>query len=232
MLFMILMAIVLIGLLTAAISMTSRPEGTNIDKESLLIKTTEVQRYASELERAVLFILQENGKSEVDIRFSHPQAHADYGDLTADADKTDQVFAREGGAASFRTPPEGIQVAPAPWEFNGGTALPQVGSSKPDLVAVLPNVTQQFCERINNLNGQTSVQPMDTGGSAASGSSAGDCVSGGADVRFDAAQQFYDPPSSTENTVNEASFTVAPALQACVQCTLGGYHFYHVLLAR
>lgn len=231
-LFMILMAIVLIGLLTAAIQFTNRPEGANIDREQLLIRVGEVQRYASELERAVLFIVQENGKSESDIRFAHPEADADYGDLAADTDKKDQVFAREGGAAVYRTPPQGIQVTAAPWEFYGGTHMPQVGSSRPDLIAVLPNVTLQFCQKINEMNGLTGM-PTDTGASAAAGSSAGDCLNVGALGRFDDGQQFYDPPGDTPNTTNEASFSRKPALQACVQCALDGqYHFYHVLLAR
>ena len=132
-LFMILIAVVLVGLLTAAIQSSSRPEGANIDSEALVIKASEVQRYASELERAILFIMQ-NGKSESDIRFAHSDAHADYGDLSADGDPTDQVFHRLGGAAEYRAPPVDISDGSA-WEFYGGTHLPGVGSDRADLVA-------------------------------------------------------------------------------------------------
>jgi len=236
MLFIILMAIVLLGLLTAAIQYSSRPEGANIDKETLLIRVTEVQRYASELERAVLFIMQ-NGKSESDIRFGHPDAHADYGLISDQPDR--QVFDRQGGGAKYRDPPDGINDGSA-WEFYAGTALPQVGSTRADLVAVLPYVTQAFCERLNQSIGQTTQQPNDTGASAASGADPGTCVQIGALGRFDAGQQFYDSPS-TPNTVDESTFTVMPALQGCVLCSLDTngangtadeYHFYHVLYAR
>ncbi len=234
-LFMILIAVVLIGALTAAIQSTSSPKGAHIDRETLIIRASEVQRYASELERAVLFILQQNGKSESDIRFSHPDAHTDYGDLSADIDPTDQVFHRLGGAAKYRAPPDGIQTATAgAWEFYAGTHLPEVGSTRADLIAVLPNVTQGLCIKINDINEQNTDQPEDTGATAAAGISPGDCLHIGALGRFDGAQQFYDTPS-TPNTVDDTTYTTMPGTQGCVQCVdMAGspYHFYHVLLAR
>ena len=232
-LFMILIAVVLIGALTAAIQYTGRPEGANIDKETLVIRASEVQRYASELERAVLFIVQQNGKSETDIRFAHPNAPADYGDLSADPDPTDQVFHRNGGAAKYRAPPDDINDGSA-WEFYAGTHLPQIGGSKADLIAVLPNVTLEFCRKINDLNQQGGDQPEDTGAVIAAGNNPGSCLNIGALGRFDAARQFYDAPS-TPNTVDEGTFTTMPAPQGCVQCVdMAGapYHFYHVLYAR
>jgi hypothetical protein len=233
MLFMILIAVVLIGLLTAVIMNSNDSESSNIDKETLVIHVSEAQRYASEIERAVLFIMH-SGKSESDIRFAHPQNDPDYGDLPADTDPTDQVFHRDGGGATFRAPPAGINDG-SPWEFYGGTALPGVGSNRADLIAVLPNVTEQFCTRINQVNNQ-SAAPTDTGGGSASGASPGDCLYGGTAARFNDSQQFY----ATPNTVDETTFAQDPntltartALEACVVCSLDSKrHFYHVLLAR
>lgn len=238
-LFIIFIAVALIGLLTAAIQYTGNPEGANIDDEAVVIRATEVQRYASELERAVLYILQ-NGFSEEDIRFANPDNN-DYGDLSADGDPTDQVFHRLGGGAQYRNPPDGIQTTASPWEFYGGTHLPGAGSNRPELVAVLPNVTLQFCERINRLNNQSGT-PTDTGAGSAAGTNAGDCINLGTVGRFDDGQQYYDPPGGTPNTTDETTFEqdasvseAYTALQACVQCAdVGGapYHFYHVLLTR
>lgn len=232
-LFIILLAVVLIGLLTAAIQSTSRPEGANIDKETVVIRVSEAQQYAGELERAVRFVM-ENGKSEGDIRFAHPDASADYGDLAADADPSDQIFSADGGAASYRPPPAGVNDGSA-WEFYGGTAIPGVGTGAADLIAVLPNVTPEFCERVNALNNQTGT-PADTGATTASGGNPGDCLNIGSIGRFSDGRQFY----ATPNTVDEATFAQDPntsavrsALQACVQCSIGpARHFYHVLLAR
>lgn len=232
-LFIILIAIALLGLLTFAIQSTSRPDGANIDKEELAIRVTEVQRYASELERAVMFAMR-NGISESDLRFAHPNNNSDYGDLSADTDPSDQVFHREGGGATYRDPPDDINDGSA-WEFYGGTHLPGVGSSKADLIAVLPNVTDAFCTKINQLAGQTGT-PTDTGTGNASGANPGDCLYLGDDGRFDGSQQFY----STVNTVDETTFeqdeeasAARTALQACVVCSRdSANHFYHVLLAR
>lgn len=232
MLFMILIAVVLIGFLTAAIMKSNNAENANIDKEELAIRAAEAQRSASEYERAVLFIL--NGKySEVDVRFAHPAAHADYGDMSDGPAR--QVFHPSGGAATYHKPPDEINDG-SNWEFYGGTAIPGVGSAKADLVAVLPHVTKQFCERINDVNGQPmSPIPTDTGSTAASAGVAGDCVNQGAGGRFNDSEQFYKPP----NTMTEASFSIdssttqaRTANQACVECDDGTYNFYHVLLAR
>lgn len=232
-LFIILLAVVLIGLLTAALQSSNNSENSNIDDETLIIRTTEVQRYASELERAVLYIMQ-NNKSEEDIRFAHPNAHADYGDLSADADPSDQVFHSDGGAANYRDPPTGVNDGSA-WEFYGSTHLPGVGTGRADLVAVLPNVTQAFCDRINELNGQTGT-PADTGTVATTGSNAGSCVHGAALGRFDDIQQFYTTANTVDDTTFEQDPTVSaasPAPQACVVCSIGpANHFYHVLLPR
>ena len=232
-LFMILLAVILVGALSAAM-MSGGEEGGNIDDENLVIKASEVQRYVSELERAITFIAQ-NNISESDIRFSHPDAHADYGDLSADTDKTDQVFHKDGGGATYRAPPSGTNDGSA-WEFYGGTHMPGVGSSEAELIAVLPNVTAAFCTKINEINNQASA-PQDTGTDAASGADPGDCLHIGANGRFDAGQQFY---SSNINTVDETTFAqdtagtaARTALQACATCERdSARHFYHVLMVR
>lgn len=240
-LIMILIAIVLIGILTAVIQSSNRSEGTNIDPEQLVIRVSEVQRYASELERAVTFIMQD-GKSESDIRFAHPDAPADYGDLAADTDPSDQVFHVSGGGANYRLPADDILTSSGVrWEFYAGTHIPGMGTeSRAELIAVLSNVTGDFCDKINEVNGQpttTPGPPTDSGASAASGSSAGDCLAVGASGRFNDSQGFYS--GANINTVNEATFAqdsatsaARSAPQACVACGSGGNHFYHVLLAR
>lgn len=243
-LFMILIAVALIGLLTAAISQTSRPDGTNIDKETLVLRASEVQRYASELERAVTFIMQ-NGLSESDIRFAHYNANADYGDLGADADKSDQVFDRVGGGANYRDAPDGINDGSA-WEFYGGSHAPGMGrSDRAELVAVLPHVTQGFCDKINDLNGQSGTMDDDGGGAATAGN-AGSCVNLGAIGRFDDVTQFYTTINSmaeTSGSFQHDANTSAPrpAPQGCVTCAIDTNgangatderHFYHVIMTR
>lgn len=237
-LFIILIAIVLIGALTAAIQFTSRSDGSNIDRETLIIRTSEVQRYASELERAVNYII-ESGQSESALRFAHADAPSDYGDLSADPYTRDQIFASDGGGATYREPPEGINDG-SPWEFFGGTHVPGMGTGRGELVAVLPNVTQEFCDRINQLNNQT-LNPFDGGSGLAAGNSAGDsagsCVALGDNGRFVGA--FHNTPNTMDASTFEQDTAYTPSVahpapQACVVCNEGGEipHFYHVLLVR
>lgn len=211
----ILLAIVLIGALTAAIQSTSN-HTANIDKETVILRLTEAQRTASEISRAVTYIMQ-NGKSESDIRFSSPDADVEYGDLDADTDKTDQVFHRDGGAAIYPAPPSDINDG-SQWEFYGNTSLPAVGTDAPELIAVLPNVTQAFCTAINSSLGYSSVQPEDSG----------TCLNTGSPARFGDSNQFDSSP----NTVSEATFSITPATQGCVQCADNSYHYFYVLMAR
>ena len=214
--FFVLLAIVLIGLVTAALRQGSND--ASIDNENLTVKTSQVRQYAAELERGVSFVLQ-NGLSEVDIRFAHPDASSDYGSIATDP--THQVFDKTGGGVEYRAAPSGINDG-SPWEFYGASALPQVGSDSAELIAVLPNVTAEFCSKINAQVGYT-AQPTDTGAGATN------CVNGGATLRFDAGTQFSGVP----NTVNAATFSVKPSVEGCVSCVAdGAYHYYRVLMAR
>lgn len=164
----ILGAIVLIGLLTIMVKGSSTP-GSNIDREALEIRVAEVQQYGNELERAVTYILR-NGYSETDIRFAHPNHSSLYGDITDDPAR--QIFAREGGGATWRDNETDIQTTDTDWVFNahnmlqgsGTTAAANVTTS--DLIAFLPNVSEDFCKLINKKNDiipTVSDPPMDCG---------------------------------------------------------------------
>lgn len=213
----ILLAIVLIGLVTAALRQGSDGDA-NIDSESLTVNATRVKQYAGELEHAVVMILG-NGVSEADIRFAHPDAPSDYGTYTVDPER--QVFNPKGGGAEYRAAPPGVNDGSG-WEFYGHTALPGVGGDRADLVAVLPNVTQAFCDKINQMDGYNAT-PDDDGGAQTN------CVHGGAALRFDTANQYTDPGDTTD----EASFSVVPAMEGCALCAADGkLHFFHVLHAR
>lgn len=218
--FFILIAVILIGLITAALRGSGIGDAT-IDPEQLTVNASQVKQYAAELENAAVIILT-NGASEQDIRFSHPDAPADYGnDYNVTPEK--QVFSPKGGGAEYRDPPAGVQNAAAPWEFFGHTAAPGAGGDRAELIAVLPDVTQAFCDKINQMDGFATT-PTDSG----AGQDA--CVYGGNALRFDGGTLYNDV---TTNTMDAGSFSVTPALEACVLCAADGKrHFYHVLHVR
>ncbi len=214
-LFYLLIGIVLIALVTVAVK-RGGGEGSNIDNENTVIAASQVKQYASELERGVDIMLH-NGVSESDIRFAHPNAPAAYGAITDTPAR--QVFDRQGGGVEYRSAPSGANDGSG-WEFYGTTHAPQVGSAnRSDLIAVLPNVTPALCARLNQMAGYAAgTQPADTG----------TCLYTGATGRFAGA---YDD-SGTPNTADDTTFSVKPAMEACVVCDSGKYHYYHVLIAR
>ncbi|MCK5373714.1 MAG: hypothetical protein KAJ40_00370 [Alphaproteobacteria bacterium] len=214
-LIIILITIALIAALTAAIQGSSSSR-SNVDKETLILRATQLRQHAAELERGVHYVMQ-NGVSENDIRFAHPLAPADYGDLASDTDRSDQIFSSDGGNAKYNAPPDDINNGDN-WEFFGQTTLPDVGSDEAELVAVLPNVTEEFCAIINESLGYDG-QPEDSG----------TCINAANSKRFSDSTQFDSSPDTT----NETSFSTTPAKQGCVKCTNdNSYHFFYVLMSR
>lgn len=214
--FFLLLAVALIGLLGVAISQGGRE--AEIGRETYMIRAAELSRYGTELETAVRTVT-DNGASENDIRFAHPDAHANYGAITDHPEA--QVFDIEGGAAAYRDAPSGINDG-SRWHFFGTTAAPDIGTDRADLVAVLPNLNPEFCRVLNGMIGfEEGTQP----GDAATGTNP-DCVMS-ADTGDYFAGDFADPA----NVMDEASFSFTPAPRACVRCG-SAFHYYHVLLAR
>lgn len=216
-LFYVLIGIVLLGALTVAL----RPggdAGKDPDSERLTIKATEVQRYGAQLQQGVLSLI-DKGVSESDIRFAHPLASSDYGDITTNP--ANEVFSTTGGNVEYTTPPKGINDG-SPWEFFGTSDIPQVGSAKSELIAVVPNVTKEFCDTVNlQLGFAQGTQPLDI----ASGASP-DCVYSA--VGSDRFTGTYD---TSPNTLTAATFSRIPSMQACVRCGTT-YQYFYVLLAR
>lgn len=222
MIFIILLAIVLVGLVTAALR-NSGLEMAGIDREEVIIRTSQVRQHAAEIERGVSYALQ-NGLSEADISFAHPDAPSGYG--TYGTTPAAEVFNPAGGGATWRNPPAGLSSGSGVygWEFYGTTAIPGAGTDRADLVAVLSNVSEAFCTKINEMNEQ-SGPPVDDG----------TCFFTGTTGQFSPVAPPGSPFPSTPNTMNSGSFSKLPALEACVRCgnaSTDPLHFYHVLLVR
>lgn len=215
----ILLGIVLIGALTIALRNTGGGS-QNIDTEDLILKAGQVQRYGAELSSSVADLLS-NGISEADIRFAHPDAPTDYGNITTTP--PNQIFGKTGGKANYRTPLIDINDG-SPWEFFATTRVPQIGSDKSELIAVLPNVTEGFCKAINTQLGFTKgSQPTDS-----TTGSTPDCVMGASTHRFTGTFNDISP-----NIMDLATFSRLPAIQACVYCASGAtYNYYYVLITR
>lgn len=210
----ILGAVFLLGALTIMVKGSSAPGG-GIDEEALIIRVSEVQNYGRELEQAISYVFQ-NGHSEADIRFAHPDADSAYGMITDLP--TRQIFSRDGGGAIYREPPNGIQTTPTDWVFNGDNNVPQIGSNNNDLLALLPNVTENFCISLNDIT----------------------------DIENPSNTPPQDPDAFSITTLFTGSFTGSNALgtaalngsrlEGCLEGSgtppAGTYYYYRVLLPR
>lgn len=216
----ILGAIFLMGLLVVVARGAGAP-GSGIDGENLIIRVTEVQKYGAELEEAVRYVLR-NGYSEVDIRFAHPNAPSTYGLITDVPAR--QVFDPQGGAAEYRDPPDGIQTTLTQWHFSGSNRVGDVGSDSAsarsaDLVAILQNVTRDFCVAVNdksNVVNPAGDPPQD---------------SGSADV-----STVFTGTFAATQLIEDAGGELSEHHEGCFEGggtpAAGTYHYYRVLLAR
>ncbi len=212
----VLLGIVLLGLLTAALRL-SGDQGKDLDQERLNIRAGEVQRYAAQIAQGVAMMV-EAGISENKLKFAHPNGDSDYGDITDDP--PEQIFSAKGGNIPYKLPPAGVNDG-TPWQFFGTTDIPQVGSDKAELIAVLPNVTLDFCMMMNRQLKLGDVPPVDD-----STATTPDCVaSTSSGHKF--AGTYMDPP----NELDPDTFARVPTAQACVSCGTD-YHYYYVLLSR
>jgi hypothetical protein len=211
----ILGAIFLLGLLVV-ISKGSTTPGAGIDAEQLMIRVSEVQNYGQELEQAVAYVMT-NGHSEVDIRFAHPDADSAYGVITDTP--TRQIFSRDGGGARYREPPNDIQITPTDWQFNADNRAPLVGSTEADLIAVLSNVTEDFCLKMNDANdidNPSNAPPQDSDD-------------------FEVTTFFTGAYNSSPEEIGDSSLN-GTKKEGCIEGSgtpaANSYHYYRVLLAR
>lgn len=216
----ILGAIFLIGALTLMVKGSSAP-GAGIDEETAIIRLSEVQDYGRELETAISYIFQ-NGHSESDIRFAHPDADSAYGVITDIP--TRQVFHRNGGGATYRDPPRAVQTIPTDWIFTGANHVWGVGSTCPasncsELTAILGNVKKEFCNIVNeknNIKTSTGDPPQDDGNVNNTTLFVGNFIS--------------------DKTIRDTTSFLNGKQEGCFEGDntppAGTYHYYRVLLPR
>lgn len=158
-LWFILIAIVLIGLLTAVLSRS----GSNVDQtgsvEQQRIKISQMMRYVKGLETAVQ-TMKMTGISENDLSF--------YQDLNNDGNDSSSpdageyynanctsnnclIFHVEGGGITPQDPPSGISTSGADWKYVATNNVLNVGTDAADLILVLEDINDSYCTQINRV---------------------------------------------------------------------------------
>lgn len=142
-LWFILIVLVLIGLLTAVLSRSGTSVDQSGDVEQQRIKINQMLRYVKGIEAAIQQ-MKLRGISESDLNFD-PNG-ADSGNCTSG---TCKVFHVDGGGLTHQTPPAGIGAAN--WLYVATNDALNVGTTEPDLILMLRNVSDGYCSQINRL---------------------------------------------------------------------------------
>jgi len=141
-LFLILIAVALFAALSYAVTQSGR-SGGGVDKEQGIILASQLTQYGSEIHNAVTRMLL-TGTDENNLDFG-------LGAGLPCTSGVDCVFATEGGGVTYQTPPSAIYN----FEYNffgisNNEAVSGIGTTAPDILVKLRNITLPVCEAIND----------------------------------------------------------------------------------
>jgi hypothetical protein len=147
-LLIILVAVSLFAALSYVISQ-QRDSGKSLSNERVRLLASDVIDMGNKLADAVAQIrLRQNPSTKISFENTVIAGYANAA-CTTDACK---VFAYDGGGKSWETASQEVNSA-KDWGFSGDLAIKNIGSDEADLVAILPNMTLDICNRINILIG-------------------------------------------------------------------------------
>lgn len=172
-LWFLIVAIVLLGALTAILSRGGGSVDQSGDVESGRVQASAILRYAKSVETAIEHMVLQ-GISESDISFQNTPTGATYVNSSCD-DAGDSawpgclVFDSRGGGIEYRSAPLG-----GGWIFTGanniGSTTNPVGTTAAatgnDLVMLLPGLGSSLCTQINRDLGIGGTIPVDANGIA------------------------------------------------------------------
>lgn len=169
----LLIAIILLGGLTALLTRSGGSTNETGDFERQNISAGNLIRYASGIEQAVRKI-QQFGCSENQISFDQAVV-AGYSHLNSPADNSCHVFETAGGGQVYTPPNTDILDAAASalphygqWLFSGANEIQGLGttagaSTSAELTIILPFIEEEICEQINRTLDIGTTIPQDSG---------------------------------------------------------------------
>lgn len=171
-LWFILIAIALIGILTGILTRSGSSVDQSGDVEQSRIKASSIMRYAKGIEEAITQMSM-RGVSESEVSFENTQTEVDYTNPRCTRDEC-RLFHVRGGGQSYIAPPAGTGSA-REWLFTGynnvGNERGPVGTTEDrrgnDLLIMLTGVPKGLCVQINRDLGIANpggAPPRDEGG--------------------------------------------------------------------
>lgn len=168
--FYIFIGVALFAGLTMAVSQGGRVSSSNLTREQMQLRATEIIDYSDTISKAV-GTLRLRGVTLANLRFATPSLNvADYGDATA-IDQVNLVFHPNGGSAIYREAGgASVNTGNGPYEFVALNAVAGFGttcatSTCTDVLMVLGDVRADICRAINDygdIGDATSALPVDS----------------------------------------------------------------------
>lgn len=159
-----LICVALFGMLAFAVTRGQRGNMEALTTEKARLAASDVIQYGSSLRPIIDRMLLLNGVQDTDnpvgagLLFSAPDAFT--------APNKRELFAADGGQASYMTPPPEACLDTCAYAFTGQYTVTGLGDdAKPELSMILVNVPKKVCEMINVVAGLGSSIP--TGGELA-----------------------------------------------------------------
>lgn len=158
-LWFILLAVALLGALTAAVTRSSDTAEQSGDIERYRINASNMMRHSASVEAAVQNMLM-RGLGENRISFDNTYTSgATYTNPNCPAPETEcLVYHGAGGGVNYKQLPSALfdaihngQATFTEWEFSGSNNVDGVGTSAPDLVMFTGYLERNLCRQINAL---------------------------------------------------------------------------------
>lgn len=146
-LFLILIAVALFAALSYAVTQSSR-SGGDAGRETNVLNSAQLTQYPNQVRTAIVRMVID-GRSITSLEFNDP------GSFNTAADS---VFHPQGGGAVFQKAPSDMMAdgTEGTWVYNMEFEVPEIGTSDGatsfggnDVIAFLPGVTQEVCQRLN-----------------------------------------------------------------------------------
>lgn len=226
-LFLILIAVALFAALSYAVTQSSRSGGGDAGNETNLINSAQIAQYPASVRTAIIRMMVSNGVGADGLEFNPP---SDFGTCTGSPPGA-CVFHPQGGGAAYVPASADVVTGSSPqsWVFNGENEVFYVGTSAgsdavttstADVMAILPNVEQKVCEKINSELGISGV-PTETGIDVATNMGTGGSGTWVTDLA--------DGPGGT---IGEGGGAVLNGQAFGCFIQGGVYYYYHVLIEQ
>lgn len=230
----------LFAALSYAVTQSSRSGSGDASSEKSLVSSGELTQYPAGVRTAMVRMMVSTSINANQMEFNVPSSFGagkaiDDTIVPLGVDVKQAVFHPSGGGATYQLAGAELMAnnSPGVWYFNQNWAIPGIASSKNDLVAYLPGVSQSVCTKVDEQLGIATIPLMGSNDmNAATVKAAGSQISDGTQHGVNTPVITPDPTAAPVTPATPMGVAVPPLDGlpfACVENADKTYTYYHVL---